>query len=111
MMEVPNFREFYPNTPIQISEKDWQAVQQEGKYRDLFANCTHWLIALEGKEANNKKFEWRVVIFPSEKTGRFNYKTPFFQSSFFQTFHDAFEYLRKSVSLAKQDQLTTLHQA
>src|SRR5690606_25161884 len=92
IVNIPNYRDFYSNSPILINEKDWRLLQQDEKYKNLFANRTHWLIAMEGSARQGERFEWRIVVFPSEKSGFFHYDMPFFQSDYFQTFDEASQY-------------------
>ncbi|MEQ2528266.1 hypothetical protein EKG37_04160 [Robertmurraya yapensis] len=100
-----NYRDFYQITPIPINESDLQAIECEDKYEKMFAGFTHWLLALEGLEAREKKYAWRVVIFPSNEIGSFNQFLPYFQSPYHATFHEAIACLREMELKAKNDQL------
>ncbi|MBM4762848.1 hypothetical protein [Bacillus sp. B15-48] len=100
-----NYREFYQKTPITMYENDRLAILNDKTYSDLVDTYTHWLIALEGNEENEQTIKWRVFIFLTSENGPFNFKLPFFCSSFFRTFNEAYELSQKMTVLAKQDQL------
>lgn len=109
MAEILNFREFYQKAPIQINQRDWSAIQKEERFIEMFKSCTHWLIALEGSEMNQRMVHWRVLIFPAEASGSFNYTCPFFKSDFLRLFNDALELSKKIEQLAKEDQLFSIY--
>lgn len=104
-----NYRDFYHITPIPINESDLKAIEYNDKYEKMFAGLTHWLIALEGLVAREKKYSWRVVIFPSNEKGTFNQFLPYFQSPYHETFHDAVACLRDIELKAKNEQLIATH--
>lgn len=102
----PNFKEFYQKCPIQMGKNDLITVKQQA---NVGANSyTHWLIALEGNEINEKTIRWKVVIFPSEENGcNINYKAPYYTSPMIPSFHEAYQLSSKLTSMAQQDQLTS----
>lgn len=108
MVETINFREFYQKKPIPIHPNDRLAIQNESNCVDIFQHFTHWLIALEGNEFTRGQCQWRVLIYPSDEGGGFNYWLPFFRTSYLASFHEALEVLKEFESKANQDQLMTI---
>jgi hypothetical protein len=107
MTETLNFNEFYQKSPIPISENDRFSIQKDVRYEKVFKHFTHWLIALEGSDLGrpNQNYQWRVVIYPADEFGAFNFKYPFFRSTFMTSFNEAFEFSKEIEMKAKQDQL------
>jgi hypothetical protein len=105
MTELLNFSEFYQRKLIVINPNDLSAFQTGEAFKDRFGDCTHWLIALEGNEIDNKTIQWRVVIYPSRECGHFNHKHAYFKSPFFPLFDEAVEFSKEMEAIAKQDQL------
>lgn len=107
MTEYFSFSEFYPKSPIPITENFKLFIQEKhGANADQY---THLLIALEGCECSPKPFQWRVGIYLSNHNGSFDYRLPYFRSSFITTFHEALELLREIETKAKRDELMTVH--
>jgi hypothetical protein len=104
MCALPNFSDFYQRPLIPIGEKD--RLSFLNKKLPNVTNDTHWLIALEGHEKmkGSEVFHWRVVIFPSNTDGTFDFESPFFASSYY-SFNEATEYARKIEKKAKDDQI------
>jgi len=110
MTETLNYREFYQKTPFHICDNDRASIQKEAKFADVINDCTHWLMALEGNEAKLGNVQWRVVVFPSSESGRFNYRLAFFKSPFMLTFNEAYEHLQKIEAMARHDQLFSIYE-
>lgn len=105
MTKVPYFREFYQKASIVIGESDRLSLAES----QVSENHSHWLIALEGEELENGGIHWKVVTYPSDISGLFDYVTPYFVSPFYESINDAIECITRIASLAKQDQLRTVH--
>lgn len=106
-----DFCEFYSKKPIPIKESDQFVLQRESKDGIVFEPFTHWLIALEGCEWQQEKFQWRVAVYPSNEDGAFNFRFPYFRSPYHTSFNEALEVLREIEMKAKQDQLTSINQS
>jgi hypothetical protein len=110
MTEVINFREFYQKPPIIIGENDLLSIQSNTSHTEIFDGYTHWLVALNGVEIDQHTIEWKVVVFPTSVDGSVNYISPYFASLSFRTFNEAYIFSKNIESMAKQDQLFTVHQ-
>lgn len=109
MIKVPNFREFYQTSSISIGKNDRLSMKHKAVEIEESQNFTHWLIVLEGDEINHNRIQWKVMIYPSELSGEFDYQYPYYVSSFFDFIHDAIEYTKQIERIAKQDQLSSVH--
>lgn len=107
MSFFPNFREFYQRTLIFIGENDRLSILKKEIYADNLDFCTHWLFALEGNEVSQETgdFNWKVVVYPANTKGSFDYKKPYIVSPLYKSFNDAIEYTRELEKLAKEDQI------
>ncbi len=107
MYGLPNFNDFYQKPLIRIGENDRVRIFpniHNSEIKDNELN-THWLIALEGCEKDRKSqiFHWKVVMFPSDQHGSFNFTAPLYVSPFFD-FNEAVEFAKKLENMAKGDQ-------
>lgn len=107
MYGLPNFSDFYQKPLIPIGENDRLRMINDTGTEDTIEleMNTHWLIALEGseKEGYSPRFHWKVVMFPSNQNGSFNFTAPLYVSPFF-TFNEAVDYARQLENSAKEDQ-------
>ncbi len=112
MCGLPNFSDFYQKPLISIGENDRLRIFNHTQTEDGYEVNTHWLIALEGsqKEKNSATFHWKVVMFPSNQNGCFNFTSPLYVSTFFP-FNEAVEFARKLETMAKGDQFFQMAEA
>lgn len=98
MNAFPNFSEFYQKPLIPISQKDLLSLTD-------YPFATHWLIAMEGFESPNGNTidHWKVLVFPSNIDGYFDYCKPLFLSNPITSIHSAFEFAREIESKCKCD--------
>jgi hypothetical protein len=69
-----------------MTEKDLQAMKQSA------SPLTHWLVSLEGYPlADRDYYYWKVVIFPSDREGTFNWNAPLYRSPRYESFDEAYE--------------------
>ncbi|WP_216828603.1 hypothetical protein [Alkalihalobacterium elongatum] len=113
MKFIPNFGEFYQKPLVPIGENDRILALEKSPNREIFDDCTHWLIALEGKEIseNCNFYQWRVLVYPAKKCGRFDCQHPYFISAFFPTMDDALSLTNEIEKGANQDKITQIPQA
>lgn len=104
-----SFSEFYQKTPIPIKENVLLLLQSDDKFAVLSEQSTHWLIALEGCELGATPLQWRVGVYLSNQDGCFDYRLPYYRSTFVSTFNEALEMLRVIERKAHQDELLMLH--
>ncbi|MFD1736997.1 hypothetical protein ACFSCX_10525 [Bacillus salitolerans] len=99
-----HFGDFYQRPLIPIGEQDRVTVLKSGKEIH-----THWLIAIEGSETNKNSasFHWKVVVFPSDCNGSFDFSVPLYVSSFFP-FNEAVAYAKQLEKMAKEDEFYKL---
>ncbi|WP_078546740.1 hypothetical protein [Litchfieldia alkalitelluris] len=117
MKVVINFREFYQKTPILVGENDRLTMNNMfidsdsdiERDSNLFEDVSHWLIALNGDEIDEKQIQWKVIIFPIWVDGYYDYSFPYFVSESLHTFNEAYDFSKGLEQLALQDQLVTVH--
>ncbi|MFV8829171.1 hypothetical protein [Alkalihalobacterium sp. APHAB7] len=110
---IPNFGEFYQKPLVPIGENDRILALEKLAKQELLDDCTHWLIALEGREIsqNCNFYQWRVLVYPAKTCGRFNCQHPYFISAFFPTMEDALSFTKKIETSATKDNMTKIPQA
>lgn len=103
----PSYREFYQRALILIGENDRSSVRAKEANGEVDDFLTHWLIALEGNEANAQSdiYHWKVMVYPANTKGSFKYDNPYLVSPHYQSFHEAVDYIRELETFAKEDQL------
>ncbi|MGJ7919681.1 hypothetical protein [Neobacillus sp. LXY-4] len=85
-MHFNTYREFYPKSLISMGEKDRTAIN------DPESKLTHWLVSLEGFPRLDEEFYlWEVTIYPADSEGTFNWNTPLYRSSRYESFDEAYE--------------------
>lgn len=101
MVAFPNYNEFYQKPLVSIGRSDSSVLKE-------FPEATHWLIAMEGfeYEKGNKKYKWKVLVFPSDKNGSFDYERPHFISSELACIHEAFELVKEINTVCQNDQFS-----
>lgn len=102
-MPYLNFKEFYPNAIIPISDDDRTVVEGLSNASTL----THWLIAIEGhpKNPSSEKYVWKISIYPSNSSGSYYVMQPYYTSSPFDTVSKAIEKAKELKWLGIRNQL------
>lgn len=107
MRGVPNYEEFYQRSLVVIGEADRLCVSEKTIDKEQFSTFTHWLLTLEGFEADDMTgmYEWNVSLYPSKSCGGFDYKHPYLVSDAFANIHEAIEFVKELELKAKDDQI------
>lgn len=111
-MSCPIYEDFYPKALIPIGLKD-HTMLTEIKLSpiELPEFVTHWLIALEGEviPKQNKKYHWKVSIYPSNLDGSFVWDQAYYSSPYLLSIDEAIELSRKLETYSKNDELHSKH--
>lgn len=103
-MMHPNFGEFYQKALIPIGDVDKSILHHTLKGElEQFSFATHWLIALEGNPIKKgfDQYQWRVMVYPSNRDSVFQYKFPHFVSEYIMRMDEAISLARMLESQAK----------
>ncbi|WP_163102170.1 hypothetical protein [Peribacillus alkalitolerans] len=100
MVAFANYRDFFQRCIIPIGFEDSKKLV-DLTTDELFA--THWLVALEGgpESIDSEYYLWKVVVYPSNQSGKFEYAKPYYTSAYHHKFDAA-------VDLAKSIERTAL---
>lgn len=103
MKTFSSFNDFYDKALVPIAKNERHIVEQ-GMYKNDGIHYTHWLFALTGKPLaqNCKKYHWQATIYPSTLERQINFQFPFYESDFFDCFHQADEYLNSLIAKARE---------
>jgi hypothetical protein len=111
-LSCPIYEDFYPKALIPIGLSD-QSVLTELKLSqmELPEFVTHWLIALEGEviPKQNKKYHWKVSIYPSNLDWSFVWDQAYYSSPYLHSIDEAIELARTLESHSKNDELHSKH--
>lgn len=111
-MNYSNYRDFYQKALIPIGIKDQFALDERNK--NLLSNpehFTHWLIALEAEcsETPKEYYYWKVLIYPSDSEGSYNWRNPFYTSPLMESLNQAIELARTFEFYSMKDELHTVN--
>ncbi|PLT28949.1 hypothetical protein [Peribacillus deserti] len=98
------YREFYQRPLLPMGKKDKASCHS---LNDI--TSTHWLIALQGfpKEPSSDFYHWNILVFPTNESGSFTYKKPYYVSESFSSFHQAYDYSKSLADSAVNDMITS----
>ncbi|WP_108670174.1 hypothetical protein [Peribacillus acanthi] len=104
MVAFANYRDFYQRGIIPIGLEDSKKFADLNT-EELFA--THWLVALEGdpESVNSEFYLWKVVVYPTNQLGEFDYTKPYYTSSYHHSFDTAIDLARSIENTALSDTL------
>ena len=103
-----NYNDFYGKPLVAISKEE-RHITEQGIFKNDRTSYTHWLIALIGepKVKHSQLFHWKVAIYPATKNRQINFDLPFYISSVFESFDDAYHLTNTLEEKARQGMLST----
>jgi hypothetical protein len=102
-MHFSSYREFYHKALIPMGENDRTSLLP------VDSSLTHWLIALEGQPRADDYYLWEVSIYPADVEGCFNWHSPLYKSSLYDSIDGAYKAAQVLEQFSKKDELSSIN--